>query len=227
MRDEARGVLAIWNDIDEDAEAEFQNWHVREHMPERVGLPGFLRGQRYVAVEASPKYFNFYEAVDAATFSSPHYRARLNEPTPWTRKVVAHFRNTSRTICRRVAHAGRGDGAFAETLRLSAADEDRFSSGALRLLSGLVNAEGIVAATLLQGLRDASAGASAEKTLRAGSDEIAEWVLITEAVTASSLTDADHVRTLETALLQAGAKPGWKRGIYQLQFSLTRSTESK
>ena len=36
------GVLAIWNGIDPDAEREFVRWHVEEHIPERVGLPGFL-----------------------------------------------------------------------------------------------------------------------------------------------------------------------------------------
>ena len=37
------GVLAIWNGIAASAEDEFVDWHVREHIPERVGLPGFLR----------------------------------------------------------------------------------------------------------------------------------------------------------------------------------------
>lgn len=53
-----QGVLAIWNGIAPEAEAEFVAWHVREHIPERVGLPGFLRGRRYVGdAEAHPRYF--------------------------------------------------------------------------------------------------------------------------------------------------------------------------
>ena len=60
-----RGVLAIWNDITDAAETEFVRWHVREHIPERVGLPGFLRGRRYIAHDGRPKYFNFYETETA------------------------------------------------------------------------------------------------------------------------------------------------------------------
>ncbi len=199
----------IWNDIAQDWEAEFLNWHVREHMPERVGLPGFLRGQRYLAVEGTPRYFNFYEATDAAAFSSDAYRARLNDPTPWTRRVVAHFANTGRTICKRVAHAGQGDGAFVQTLRLSAAPEKG-------VLAELIKKDGIVAATLLQGIPAASGSSSAEKTLRSQPDEITHWVLLVEAVASEFLLHSAYNSYLDTAL------PGAQRGVYQLQFALSR-----
>ena len=39
------GVLAIWNGIDPEAEAEFVEWHVREHIPERVARKA-IRGHR-------------------------------------------------------------------------------------------------------------------------------------------------------------------------------------
>ena len=84
-----KGVLAIWNGIKSEAEDDFVAWHVREHIPERVGLPGFLRGRRYVARDGHPKYFNFYETARVDDLSSPAYQARLNAPTEWTRKVVA------------------------------------------------------------------------------------------------------------------------------------------
>ena len=215
MRSDAGGVLVIWNDIDEGWDAEFQEWHVREHMPERVGLPGFLRGQRYVAIEAKPRYFNFYEARDAAVFSSQTYRERLNNPTPWTRKVVAHFANTARTICNRVAAVGRGDGAFVETVRFSVDAGARMRG---EFLDALVTAKGVVAATLMQGAAAASAGDSAEKKLRSQPDQLADWVLVIEAVTPASLLDAKR----EVDLRAAGALPGWQRGVYQLQFALTQ-----
>jgi hypothetical protein len=209
--DAAEGVLVIWHDVEESAEREFLNWHVREHMPERVALPGFLRGLRYVAVEGRPKYFNFYEAASAAAFSSARYRERLNDPTPWTRRVVAHFRNTARTVCRRVAKAGAGDGPFVETLRLAAA-----GSAAAALLPQFVKREGIVAASLLEGIREASAGGSAEKKLRSEPDQIADWVLVIESVDAAYLTDSAHLRELE-ALGDA------QRGIYRLQYAISPS----
>ena len=48
-------------------------------MYERVGGPGFLRGQRGVAITGAPRYFNFYEVDDFATLTSKAYLDRL----PW------------------------------------------------------------------------------------------------------------------------------------------------
>src|SRR5215468_7050733 len=159
-----KGVLAIWNGIALEAEEDFVAWHVREHIPERVGLPGFLRGRRYVALDGFPKYFNFYETVTADDLSSAAYRARLDAPTEWTRKVVAQFRDTSRTICDVARSVGTGDGGTVEALRLSAVLPSQTFAGQMgRLMAQLLETPGIVAAHMLQGRPDASGGASAEK----------------------------------------------------------------
>src|SRR5262249_56099036 len=92
-----KGLLAIWNGITESGEAEFVRWHIREHIPERVGLKGFLRGRRYVAQQGHPKYFNFYETETAQTLESPEYRARLNPPTPSPHPVLNQSPDTSPT----------------------------------------------------------------------------------------------------------------------------------
>ena len=49
-----KGALAIWNGIADGVDADFIEWHVKEHMPERVGLPGFLSGRRYTAIDGHP-----------------------------------------------------------------------------------------------------------------------------------------------------------------------------
>ena len=114
-------VLAIWNDIAPGGDAEYDHWHISEHIPERVGVPGFLRGRRYVAVAAAPKYFMMYETETLATLASPAYVERLNNPTPWTRKCLALFRNSNRTACRTTLSIGRGIGGALATIRLGAA----------------------------------------------------------------------------------------------------------
>ena len=110
-------MLAIWNGITAAAEDEFVRWHVREHIPERVGLTGFLRGRRYVADSGHPKYFNFYETETPQTLQSEEYRARLNAPTPWTQRVIKEFRDTSRTICEVVLSEGLGEGACVDAIQ--------------------------------------------------------------------------------------------------------------
>ena len=46
--------LAIWHDIEEHGELEYDDWHTREHMPERVGIPGFEAGRRWVDRQPRP-----------------------------------------------------------------------------------------------------------------------------------------------------------------------------
>jgi hypothetical protein len=115
-----RAVVAIWNDILQDQRTTFIEWHNREHIAERVAIPGFLRGRRYFAADAMPQYFTLYDAEDAAVLTGQDYLARLNNPTPWTRQATQAFRNTARGICRVAYSAGCGDGGFLLTLRFDA-----------------------------------------------------------------------------------------------------------
>jgi len=71
------GVVAIWHDIAAEARDDFYEWHNREHMPERVGIPGFLRGRRYIAVRGAPTFFTLYEATGTDVLAGPHYLARF------------------------------------------------------------------------------------------------------------------------------------------------------
>jgi hypothetical protein len=54
-------VLSMWHDIEATSQSAYIEWHVLEHMPERVSIPGFLRGRRGVAVDPhqSPRYVTF------------------------------------------------------------------------------------------------------------------------------------------------------------------------
>jgi len=58
-----QGVVAIWNGIADAGRSDFYEWHVREHMPERVDIPGFRRARRYRAVDRGthPEFFTLYE----------------------------------------------------------------------------------------------------------------------------------------------------------------------
>jgi hypothetical protein len=121
------GVLAIWNDIDAENEAEFNNWYTHQHLPERVGIQGFLRGRRYVAPLSAEnrniaKYFTLYELESIQTLTSPAYMARLNSPTEWTKKIVPLFRNGNRRAYRVTGSIGAGIGGQAATIAFGPAD---------------------------------------------------------------------------------------------------------
>ncbi|WP_316980453.1 DUF4286 family protein [Shumkonia mesophila] len=218
------GVLAFWHGVEEAAEEDFLAWHVREHIPERVGLPGFLRGRRYVAVEGQPKFFNFYEAASIETFRTPIYRERLNNPSPWTRQVVGHFRDTTRTVCKLVTSMGCGEGAWVETIRLGAAvsAENFREIVANDVLPGLFSGKGIAGVHFLEGIPSESRPDTAEKALRSEPDRVADWILLVEAVSHAHLT-AQRTAAAADVFKRIGAVTSIERGIYQIQFSLGKA----
>ena len=221
-----KGLLAIWNGITEAGEAEFVRWHIREHIPERVGLTGFLRGRRYVAHEGHPKYFNFYETESPQTLQSPEYRARLNAPTRWTQDVVKEFRDTSRTICEVVASFGSGEGAWIETIQISGvADQSSFSHAAVNnLMKELLQQDGIVAVHLVRAIDEQGASATAESALRKQPDARCEWLLLVEAAEADFLKALRASRCSNDVLRKAASSSAKvERGIYRLQYGLTHS----
>src|SRR6186713_2598772 len=91
------GLLVAWTDVLPEAEQAFNRWYTLEHVPERIGIPGFLRGRRYVAGQRERhRYFTLYETRTIDVLRSPAYVARLNEPSPGTRAMMPSFRNMMR-----------------------------------------------------------------------------------------------------------------------------------
>ena len=110
------GILALWNDCLAEHRDAYEAWYIQEHLPERLGLPGFLRGRRYTATGDGPGYFTYYEVADPHVLVAPVYLQQVNNPTPSTRFIMAEaFRNMSRTICTVAARHGRMRGAWAVT----------------------------------------------------------------------------------------------------------------
>ena len=219
------GVLAIWNGIADGAAADFEAWHIGEHIPERVGVPGFLRGRRYVGVDGHPAYFNFYETESTMTLVSTAYHARLNDPTPWTRRVVARFTDTIRTVCTVASSLGVGEGAWIETLRFQtvlAPDELRHRLGS-GVLTAAAAESGVVGVHLLRGEEGLSGADTTEKSLRGRPDRVAAWVLLIEAVEASHLQRLRAGNVSEAALRGGGVTGEIERGLYRLQFALTKT----
>jgi len=113
------GAICIWNDILPEHRADFYAWHNEEHMPERVGIPGFKRGRRYIAVDGAtrPEFFTLYETESYEVLVGQDYTNRLNAPTPLTKATTASFRNTSRALTRVHASQGLGSGGILATIR--------------------------------------------------------------------------------------------------------------
>ena len=208
------GVLAIWNGIAPEAEQEFLRWHVGQHLPERISVPGFLRARRYVALEGTPAYFNFYEVEDVGVLSSSDYLERLDAPTDWTQSVVPHFTDTSRTLCDVVESCGHGCGGVILTLRL-----DADAAGLRPLVQRLADHPDISAATLLSRYEEPVAPTS-ESRMRSAPDSSSKTILLIEGVARGAVAAAaDEIAPESEVRRLCGAAPE-ARGVYQLDFML-------
>ena len=120
------GVLAVWNDCEEGSEETYESWYQTEHLPERLGVPGFKRGRRYQALEGSPEFFTWYEVESPSVLRSAEYINCLSNPTPWTKQIMSGvFLNASRTVCKRHIIIGELFGSIALTIRLEADASDQ------------------------------------------------------------------------------------------------------
>jgi hypothetical protein len=217
-----QGVLAIWNGMNPGFEEEFTRWHVVEHIPERVGIPGFLRGRRYVAVDGQPPFFNFYETETIDVLESPAYKERLNNPTPWTLATVKEFTNTSRTLCDVVLTRGKGEGVFIETIELEThKGDDVFTATFESALDHLAGLDGIVGLHLLRGRVGRDQTVTAEKKLRGQPDQEVAWLLLIESIDPEPLIVVREHALTDAFLTQIGSTR-IKRGIYRLQFALRK-----
>src|SRR6266851_5688886 len=97
----AKGLLAVWTDIAPEIEAEFNAWYDTEHIPERLSVPGFLSGLRFVAVDGQPKYLALYELSDAEVRKSEAWKQAAD--SDWTKRMRPHFHDVRAVVSRRIA----------------------------------------------------------------------------------------------------------------------------
>lgn len=217
------GAVAIWHDLAPESRAEFYAWHGTEHMPERVGIPGFIRGRRYVAVRADLEYFNLYETRSPQVLTGPDYRRRLNNPTPWTAATVKHFRRVARSLCRVAASFGAGQGGLVSTWRYDVPESEaaaHVDTLAQDLLPRLAAEQIIAGAHLLVADAEASAVDTAERAIRGEQNRIPRWVIVVESW-GDEAPFSELCQTLlsDAVLASAGADGPAEFGLYRLQAS--------
>jgi hypothetical protein len=213
------GLIAIWHDISPEGVADFLEWHNREHVPERVGIEGFLRGRRYEGVSGRPDWFTLYDVASPAVLASPAYHARLNAPTPWTRRAVEYFSAESRSLCEVLLAGGVGAGGIIGTVRFDC-DEALDADLLARLehaLRPLLARPAIVAATVARADLGTSRRRSAEQLDRED-NLVPRWVLLVEGSTVTAVEAALEAELGDAAL----GVTGTERSIHRLQHDLVK-----
>jgi hypothetical protein len=114
--------LALWNDREETRE-DYEAWHTREHLPERLSVPGILAGRRYVGGEGPlPDYFTLYPLSDLAVLDSEAYLAIVDQPTAWSQSMRPAMSRFFRLGCERDVSIGGGIGGCLAATLLKAGD---------------------------------------------------------------------------------------------------------
>jgi len=120
-----KGMLLTSMDIDASDEAEFNRWYDREHLLERVAIEGFLE-------------------------ASSAYRTALANPTDWSKKILARFKNMIRAVARITVSRGAGRGAALGIVRLRPAGDKHKLRTALRDQLNPEKLDGILSMHLIE-----------------------------------------------------------------------------
>ena len=214
-----KGMLLTSMDIDPEHEEDFNRWYDREHLEERVAIDGFLEARRYVAHSGSPKFLFLYSTKTIEVLDSPAYRAKLANPTPWSVKTMAGFKNMIRAVARITASRGTGRGAVLGMVRLRPegnADELRKT-----LLQRLEPKEldGIISVHLLES--DAKLSGPTKELPAAGNAGASDWFVLVDG------TNVGAVSSVLAARFTGNAVPQHTRqissGLYELMWDLAKS----
>jgi hypothetical protein len=137
--------LALWNDVDPMRDVEYNCWHTFEHVPERVGIEGFLAARRYVAQDRSDdRYFTLYELMALGALAGPEYADVVDHPTDWSRSMRPSLRNFQRNPCTTLLTLGTGVAGSIATFRIavrSAFEPHLATSGVASIHLGWVDAD--------------------------------------------------------------------------------------
>ena len=215
------GVVAIWNGIRDDLREDFMEWHPREHMVERLSIPGFLRGRRCIALDGSTEFLTIYELRNPEVLLTDVYRERLSHPTDWSARTLPGFTDNTRGACRILFTEGYAMGGFVLTLRIEAQPgRDAGLIEALRseVMSRLVALPRITGGHLIRNdpaLTGGNAGNQRGRVIM-----LPDLVVMIEASNADAAREAGESLLSDDRLTAWGAKPGAVRGLYQLEYSI-------
>ena len=200
-----KAAMLLTFDVEHAAISEHDDWHTHEHLPERLSIPGFLRATRWVALRGAPMYVVLYEVDHLETLRSRSYLERLNNPTPWTSKMMTNYRAMSRGLCSVEKSCGLGMGHFALLVRFSVASGSSPSVAEwLRddIMPRLSTRPGLGSIHLLRGALPAAM--TSEQRIR-GVDSGIDWALMATGYQQDALSDLEQVELSAVKLEEHGA----------------------
>ena len=220
-----KGMLAVFNEVKASDERDFNEWYNREHIDERVNLPGFRRARRYVAVRGTPKYLATYECDSVADLARPGYLQLLANQTPWSQAVMARFIKFNRLTLRVQVDMTHGVGGAVAAVRFVPDPRERKPLAAWLQGTALAKAiarPGMVGAAAAENDLEVANAPLRHRSMDHPRAEEAEWLVLLEGMDAGTVGAAARSLFTLASLKEFGVTAAATIGTYRLLFGNQR-----
>jgi hypothetical protein len=216
-----KGMLITLTAVKSRDESDFNEWYNREHIDERVNLPGFHRARRYVAVKASPKYLATYECDSVSDLATPGYLQLLANQTAWSQAVMARFTHFNRLTLRIQIDLTHGVGGAVTCVRFVPDLRKRNALAAWlegTALPRVIARNGMLGAVAAENDIDIANAPLQDKSMDRPKALDAEWVVLLEGAdpkaTAAAARDTFRLSTLKRFGVTKAPVVGTYRFLY-------------
>jgi hypothetical protein len=219
-----KGMLVVFTEVKPRDERDFNEWYNREHIDERVNLPGFHRARRYVVQRGSPKYLATYECDSVNDLATPGYLALLANQTPWSQAVMARFTHFNRMTVRIQIDLAHGIGGAVTTVRFvpDQARRRELLAWLRDTLPRAIQRPGMLGAAAAENdLEIANAPVQQKSMDHPKADEI-EWLILLEGAEMAATSAAARLLFKPAALKPFGVEASPVIGTYRLLYGNQR-----
>lgn len=205
MWNAGHGFMAIWSDVSPEDSAFYHDWLLKEHFPERVGIPGFISARVFRrTTKPDFQFFIIYETESPQVLASPAYLARLNNPTSMSQAVMPKLKNFVRGAGRVVQSSGVCGGGTAKVMRFGEPSALLSDPKARNDLFGKINAMNrVLAVRLFEVDTAATTIQTEEKKMRTSAEAIYSQLLVIESADLDALNPVSEL--LASTLPGAGS----------------------
>ena len=207
-------MLINFMNVDPEGEDDFNRWYDKEHLAERVAIPGFLEARRYVAESAPQRYLGIYTTETFQVLKTPVYEERLANPTPWSKRNLNRFRDATRACTRVKLTRGEGRGSALSFIRLRPTEpgnEELFEEIASRA-DAVLDLDGVLSIHLVASDPDLSVPLTESADAVAGASD---WYVLIDATTQDAATaarntlDPSNLTTVAQVVFEARYRLLW------------------
>ncbi|HJZ19314.1 MAG TPA: hypothetical protein VJ226_00060, partial [Bradyrhizobium sp.] len=184
-----------------------------------VAIEGFLEARRYVAIDGHPKYLCLYSTAELGVLDSAAYRKALANPTDWSSKTMARFKNMIRSVARITVSRGNGRGAVLGIVRLrpAAGAADALRAG-LRGALDPAGLDGIISMHLIES--DPKLSGPTHIDASAAKPGAGDWFVLIDGTEVGAVSQAIATRFTANPVPKADVVSS---GVYKLMWDLARS----